>query len=442
MGKAGAALGLSVAVLLGSCVQQDTPPNAAHGDADTAAQLEALGYLEWAEGEDDLTRFGVLREDPRAGDGVTLYKSRPAPEAQLIDRSGGVLHTWRAPRLDVEDWRSLVALVYRRGSKVSWDHIELLPDGDLLAIVKDRHLERVGWDSSLIWRARIPAHHDVNVAPDGRILTFTQRLGELQTPAGPLPIVDNGIAILSPDGELLREISLAAFLGDRVPAERIRAIRDGDAGLSEISAKDLLNLRDVFHANSIELLSRDVEGLGAAGQALISVRELDLVAVLDLDTLELVWEWGPGEIDRQHHPSLLPNGNVLLFDNGASRGYSRILEVEPGSLQIAWQYRASPPQAFFSRTRGSVQWLPGDHFLISDSNSGRALEIDRSGAVLWEFLNPDIDRFKGKRGAFYRVERLSPERLAALPLRAREGSSGPAGAPTRNRWATSNEGKP
>ena len=123
MGKAGVALGLSVAVLLGSCVQQDTPPTAVNGDADTAAQLEALGYLEWAEGEDDLTRFGVLRDDPRAGDGVTLYKSRPAPEAQLIDRSGGVLHTWRAPRLDVEDWRSLVALVYRRGSKVSWARI-------------------------------------------------------------------------------------------------------------------------------------------------------------------------------------------------------------------------------------------------------------------------------------------------------------------------------
>ena len=433
---------LALALLVWACAGQE---GAAVQDADTAAQLEALGYLEWVEGEDDLSQTGVIQSEPGAAEGLTLYKSRPAPEAHLIDRDGVVLHSWRAPPLEITDWRSLAARFYRRGNKVSWDHIEVQPGGDLLAIVKDRHIERIGWDSSLRWRTPIPAHHDLYVAPDGSILTFTQRMGELDTPEGPVAIVDNAIALLSAEGQLLREISLASLLADRVPAQRIAEIRGAEAGSIEMSAKRLLDRRDVFHANSLELLPRSVPGLGRAGQALISVRELDLVAVLDLDSLELVWEWGPGELQRQHHPSLLPSGNVLIFDNGAARGYSRILEVEPSSGEIAWQYTASPRQAFFSKTRGSVQWLPGDHFLVADSNRGRAFEINRAGRILWEFLNPDIDPFKHKRGAFYRIERLSPERVAALPLedRPRGGSppevaaaspfsSGGSGAPTRS----------
>jgi uncharacterized protein (UPF0248 family) len=358
MGEARLALALCVALALGSCTGQETSPDAAP-DTHTAAQLEALGYLDWNESADDLSRFGVVHRDPGASDGLTLYKSRPSPEAHLIDLEGRAVHTWRAPPADVTDWRSLLTLFHRRGNKLNWDHIEVQPGGDLLATVRNRYLERVSWDSRLVWRARIPAHHDVEVAPDGRILTLTQRPGELHTPEGPLPIVDNAIAFLSPGGELLREISLARLLGDRVPDERIESIRAGDEGRTEITAKELLKLRDVFHANSIELLSRDVEGLGTAGQALISLRELDLVAVVDLEALEVVWEWGPGELDRQHHPSLLPNGNVLIFDNGTSRRYSRIVEVEPASGEIVWEYRASPPQAFFSQAVAALSGCRG-----------------------------------------------------------------------------------
>ena len=173
-----------------------------------------------------------------------------------------------------------------------------------------------------------------------------------------------------------------SILADRIPSERVAAIRAGESGETEVSAKKLLDLRDVFHANSVEILRRQVPGLGKAGDALISIRELDLVAVFDFDRLALGWEWGPGEIQRQHQPSLLPNGNVLIFDNGALRGYSRIVEVEPVSGEVVWQYVGSPPEAFFTKTRGGVQWLPGERFLVAESNSGRAFEIDRQGRIL------------------------------------------------------------
>jgi hypothetical protein len=406
-------LALGVAVALGACDGDRDGDTAA--DRETIDQLAALGYVDWVEEDDDLSRRGVTHRDPRALERLTLYKSRPRPEAHLIDLDGTVVHTWKAPKLDVSDWWGFIAFFYRYGSKMSWGHIEVQPGGDLLAIVKDRHIEKVGWDSQLIWRRRLKVHHDFDVLPDGRILTLTHDIAELAAPDGPVTIVDNAIATLSAEGKVLKELWLTSLFGGQIPPDRLAAIRAAEArggGSDEKTTK----LRDVFHANTIEMLRRDVPGLGRAGQVLISIRELDLVAVVDVDEPAIVWEWGPGQLQRQHHPSLLPNGNLLIFDNGTMRKVSRVVEVAPTTREIVWQYRSSPPQAFYSSTRGSAQWLPGDHFLITESNSGRAFEIDRDGTILWEFLNPDIDSWKGKRSALYRTERLSPDRVATLPL--------------------------
>ena len=380
-----------------------------------AAELAALGYVEWAEVGDGPVHSGVVKHLADATPGLTLYKSRPAPTAHLIDLDGNVLHTWTAPRLDVEDWESFVSFFCRRGSDVTWDHIEVQANGDLIASVQGRHLERISWRSELIWRARIPAHHDFDLASDGTIVTLTRRNATLDTEHGPVPIVDNASAFLSGDGELERELSLRSILGSRVPEERIAAIRRANAGGEKLDAKALVKLQDVFHANSVELLRRDVAGLGRTGQLLLSVAALDLITVVDPETGEIVWEWGPGELDHQHHPSVLPNGHVLVFDNGRRRGYSRILEVDPSNGDIVWSYSGTPREDFFTATRGSVQQLPGDRYLIAHSDSGHAFEIDRSGRVLWEFFNPDVDPRKDRRGPFYRIERLTPQRVASLP---------------------------
>ncbi len=396
--------------------------SAASVDVETASKLQALGYVDWAEGKDDLSRIGVVKHDARAASGLTFYKSWPEPEAHLIDLDGRVIHTWRQPRLQITDWDSFLAFFHLHGGDVCWNHVELLPDGSVIGIVNSREIEKIDWNSKLVWRTLIPAHHDLDVMPDGRILTLTQRMGQLATSDGPLSIVDNGIVILSADGKLLREIPLTSLLGQRVPRERIDAIRAAERS-GKLTATRMLKLRDVFHSNAIEVLRRDVPHLGTAGQVLLSVRELDLVAIVDLDREQVVWEWGPGELQRQHHPSVLPNGHIVVFDNGFFRHYSRIVELDPATRTVVWEYHASPPTAFFSPREGGVEWLPGDHFLATYSSRGRAFEIDRQGNVLWEFLNPDIDPSEHERGAIYRVDRLTPDRVATLPLGVRRPSS-------------------
>ncbi|WP_240351094.1 arylsulfotransferase family protein [Streptomyces olivoreticuli] len=86
---------------------------------------------------------------------------------------------------------------------------------------------------------------------------------------------------------------------------------------------------DVLHANTVELLNGHPQGLWRQGNVLVSLRSLDLIAVLDLQGHAVRWFWGPGgELSGQHQPSARPGRTVLVFDNGQSAGRSRVLEID------------------------------------------------------------------------------------------------------------------
>jgi len=55
---------------------------------------------------------------------------------------------------------------------------------------------------------------------------------------------------------------------------------------------------------------------------------------------------------------MLKNGNILIFDNGSGRGWSRIIEVNPIGKEIVWEYHAEPKESFITRYWGSAQGLP------------------------------------------------------------------------------------
>ena len=98
------------------------------------------------------------------------------------------------------------------------------------------------------------------------------------------------------------------------------------------------------------------------------------------------------------------------FDIGFYRGYSRIIELNPITKEIEWEYKANPPQSFCSPTRGSAQRLPNGNTLIAESDKGRVFEITPDEKVVWEFYNPEIDqRYKEvkKRATIYRMMRIT-----------------------------------
>jgi hypothetical protein len=113
----------------------------------------------------------------------------------------------------------------------------------------------------------------------------------------------------------------------------------------------------------------------------------------------------------------LENGHILLFDNGVNRRYSRVMELDPLTEAIVWQYQTDPKRNFFSDTRGSAQRLPNGNTLICESNKGRVFQVTEEGEIVWEWLNPRVDAvYRGRphRETVYRMHYYAAETVDPL----------------------------
>jgi outer membrane protein assembly factor BamB len=149
----------------------------------------------------------------------------------------------------------------------------------------------------------------------------------------------------------------------------------------------------VLHTNSVEVVSSEFAAhhhFAESGQVMLSMRTCQALALLDLEAEKIVWaQFGPYRF--QHDPDLLDNGHILLFDNRGSvgpGGASRVIEFDPGTNQIVWQYAGDDGNFFYSPIRSAQQQLPNGNLLVTESCAGRLLEVTRAGEVVWEFRNP------------------------------------------------------
>ncbi|MGH6899107.1 MAG: arylsulfotransferase family protein [Geminicoccaceae bacterium] len=334
---------------------------------------------------------GVTVHDPaRVQDGVTLYTSGHEAAAYLIAMDGEVLHEWRRPFSTVWD-ESARTTRQQPDSHVYFRTAAVYPNGDLLAVYEGvgdtpygYGLVKLDRNSEVIWRYSGHAHHDIDIGPDGRIYALTHEFVD-----APLegfdnlasPRLDDFLVVLSPEGEELRKTSLI----HAVAASEYRHL------LHTVSS---YAIADPLHANTVEVIAAEAAAnfaFGEAGQILLSFRELGAIGVLDLDDEALLWA-SRGPWIGQHDPDILPSGNLLLFDNYGNfekpEGRSRVIEFDPETMEIVWQYAGSAELPFESAIRSSQQRLANGNTLITESSGGRVLEVTRAGDVVWQFVNP------------------------------------------------------
>lgn len=373
--------------------------------------LNTLPYVSWISAEENIEKTGVTQYDPElAFDGLNLYSSEILPEARLIDMYGNIVHKWTKKI---------------KGAN-AWYHAEICKNGDLLVLVSGRALIRLDWDSNVKWKKKMHVHHDFYIDKSEKIHVLTNK-GEVVFWHGiPAPVETDYIVVLSTDGQIEKEISIYDAVKELVPLRRAIKIHKGLLRFFEpknVLKCFMLKFRecrydmlrdeyhDILHTNTVEVIDRDIEGFCRKGDWLISIRQLDLIGVVDAKEKKLVWSWGPGELNRQHHPTLLENGNILVFDNGNIRGFSRIVELNPLTKKIVWEYKSKPPEKFFSTNRGGNQRLPNGNTLITETTKGRVFEVTKDGKVVWEFYNPDVNTEDKKRAVIYRMMRITnPER--------------------------------
>lgn len=311
---------------------------------------------------------GVLRHDPeRATPGLNLYVSAHAPEAIVVDMDGGFVHRWRYSYERAFPGRPA-------GPETDhWRRVALLPDGSLIALIQGGGLLRLDRNARLVWAVYGGFYNDLHVTPEGLIYALTKEARILPEIHPEKPVLEDAVWILDPEGRQLRRISLLE--GFRRSA--FAPLLDGMASAGDILHSNTVTPLDGAHSERSPVF--------AAGNLLVSLREVDLVGILDAESGRAVWA-RRGPWVRQHEPILLPAGTMLLFDNrGAEGGRSRVLELEPLSGEIVWSF-ADP--GFSSPQGGSCQRLPTGNTLITSSEQSRAFEVTPDGTVVWEFVNP------------------------------------------------------
>jgi hypothetical protein len=376
-------------------------------------------------------RAGVaLRRDEAAltADGYTLWHTTEGPEAVLYDMKLNPAHRWKLPT--GLEWTA-------GGRRVRPSHLErcrLYPNGDLLVLVATAGtpygvaLARLDRDSNLVWRREGPFHHDLDVAEDGRIFALTRKQKDTP-PAGfealSRPYADDILTILSPQGEVEREVSvleafkgtpylqtllsaeLTAARGKTAPAgvthvqELIRLMPDlmpmppggqqkmlerlAAAGLGNDAASRRAARMDVLHVNGVRVIGPAAargSSLLKPGQVLLTLRTPNILAALDPEKGAITWA-ARGIWRHQHDAQPLPGGHILLFDNlGSARG-ARVLEYDPVTQAVPWAFPASEEETMVSPFRGRCQRLANGNTLAVESLK-RAVEVTPEGKVVWE----------------------------------------------------------
>jgi hypothetical protein len=344
---------------------------------DARQRLLALGYLGGynpAPEDCGITVYDAERAQP----GLNLYVSGDVNAAYLMTMEGTSVHEWRYAFEDI--WPDYeppppVLGLKRQAWTGGWRRVYMYDNGDLLAIYEGVGLIRLDRDSRLKWAYGGQCHHDLFVAEDGTIYVLTRQTRVIPRINESEPVLEDFITLLDPDGFVRKHISILECFENSPYAPVLDWVRP--AG-------------DIFHTNSVEILDgrfADRSPAFETGNVLISLRELDLVAVIDLEVQEVVFTLS-GMWRKQHDPRLVDGGNILLFDNFGQEGRSKVIELDPLSQRIAWSFGVAPGEDLFSYTCGTCQRLPNGNTLITETDNGRAVEVTPDNEVVWEFVNP------------------------------------------------------
>lgn len=353
--------------------------------------LDSLAYLNSVPmTEADKGKVGVVHvEKERVFDGYTLInpcfragkrktKEQPVHEAQLWDIEGKMVHKWAAEPFT---------------KKSGWAIARIDPEGYLYVVNADTGVAKLDWESNIVWKVEDVFHHDLNFDENGDVAVVTEQKREVPRPGDmegdPVEILDHGITFISKDGKVGKQIWLYDVFKDEPVFEenletRIEAKEKTRKGEGRVSGLD------IFHTNAVRVLHEDIEGLGKKGDILTSARHLDTIATVSRDTGKLIWSWGADELQHQHDPSITPDGNVAVFDNGTARKKSRVLIVDPKSNEIVRTYDGGASNGFFSAGRGLAQVLPNNNLLVFVSNQARIFEVAADDHIVWDFYGPYI----------------------------------------------------
>ena len=328
-------------------------------------------------------------------------------DGKLIDKDGELLKSWK----------------YRYLST-------LLADGRYLAqeYYESPRWGMFSWDDKPIWTNEVPIHHDICLTPQNTILTFTKEMRLYKGREVDFCVI---VEFNMQGQEIFRWSTWENLKEIQRFHKPLELDRPKVFFIPETAKRKKRSVwggyYDYYRLNSICVLGDTSLGRlderFRRGHWLISFRHGSMMFILDGNTKKIVWKCIDSDVqdnlEGQHAPRMLDNGNILVFDNGRYRGWSRVLEIDPRNNHILWEHRG---KNFFSLSQGYAQRLENGNTLITESERGRAFEITSDGKLVWEYYDPEEQNASnsehpenyGRRQWIYRMVRYSPNFIKFL----------------------------
>ena len=340
-----------------------------------------------------------------AYNGFTLFTPMaPRPSTTwLIDMHGRFLHRWK-----LAGWVRM--------------HAVLLPNGNLLygmltpgaGPLPDNPftggaMVEMDWDGNIVWKYEEPAHHshDFYRMKNGNTLITKY----VTVPKDIAARVKGGFPGTERDGvmygDAIQEITPEGKVAwEWVSYEHLDPELDPLCPIAMRLAWPLYN-------SLVELPDGDI---------MTCSPQIGSIHIIDKTTGDIKWRWGHDIIAFPHNPSMLDNGNILVFDNGRHPksthafppDYSRVVEVNPSTNEIEWEYKAPNPVDFYGTYLSGCERLPNGNTLICEGPMGRFFEVTRSKELVWEYIVPIYDSYPPPNEAqstnvTFRAHRYGPD---------------------------------
>lgn len=372
--------------------------------------------------------------------------------SRLIDLNGNVVHEWKYTGQPVvfvdptlvggERGHILVTLETEDGKGT-----DLIPGRTQTRVRKT--VGEVDWNGKKVWEfgadasdGRARQHHDIARLPNGNTLVLANLTYPLPGFAAP-KVLDDVAYEVNPEGEIVWTWAASDHLDE--------------IGFSPDELKLLKSSKnpDYLHVNDLKPLGPnhwfdEGDQRFAPENLIFDSREANFIAIIDRKTRKIVWTLGPhfpplpsdpagsrklprpvDQISGQHDAQIIPKGmpgagNLLVFDNQGEAGYprasvsltggSRVLEINPVTKEIVWQYTAAssgnPGWSFRSTHISNARRLPNGNTFIDEGQIGRFFQVTPAGEIVWEYINPYPRRGKdaetGAPTLNYSVYRAQP----------------------------------
>lgn len=435
----------------GSPPDDDAGAPGASSEAGSAGDAGSSGAVGNAGSASSGGAGGSANTAPGPLNGYTFFSYQDAignlSESELIDMNGNVVRRW----------------------SVGGTPIKMLPGGDVIGTVgifpgdtDALKMTQVSWAGDERWSFQ-------NFAPVGDGTFASRQHHDFQREGNPVgywapgqDFVDHGSTLVlahsrrnAPDirpdpldDDVIYEVDGDGNLKGATwqAADHVAEFGFDEAALADIRTRNPGTTLDWLHLNSMSLVGPNHwydEGHPefAPENLIISSRNAAFVAIIERATGKIVWRIGPdfagrpeeklGQFSGQHNPHLIPKGlpgagNMIVFDNGwssgwggdngtyrYSRGWSRVVEFNPVTLDVVWQYGSETgSDQIFSFILSNEQRLPNGNTVITLGALAKIIEVTPSKEVVWQYDYTQAPVYPGQIW-LYRSYRIAPEWLPA-----------------------------